>query len=69
MKYVAKPDTWFDTGMKVKLIDDYRPVVNIGLFRGYHHGKLDEELCSFDEFEEGGYLLIKRIRNGKNNVK
>jgi hypothetical protein len=55
-KYKAKPDTWFDDGTIVELIDDYRSttpaIPNCGLFRGYKDGKLDEELCDFDEFEE-----------------
>lgn len=57
MRYKAKPDTWFDEGTTVKLVDDYRdgrrdtPFGEAGLFRGYKDGKLDEEICPFDEFE------------------
>jgi len=71
MKYIAKPDTWFDEGIEVILIDDYRLdkqcPCNMGLFKGWRtcenplsEGKskkinekyLDEEVCSFDEFDE-----------------
>ena len=52
IKYVAKPETWFDAGTVVELIDDYRPDINCGLFRGYRNGKLDEEVCPFDEFDK-----------------
>lgn len=48
--YIAKPQTWFDENSKVKLIDDYRPKMNAGLFCGFRDKKEDEEICSFDEF-------------------
>lgn len=40
MKYIAKPDTWFDEGSEVILIADYREpdkefVYNAGLFEGW----------------------------------
>jgi hypothetical protein len=50
MKYIAKIDTWFDEGTEVEIIDDYRnssKPCNIGLFKGYHLGELDEEVCDF----------------------
>lgn len=64
-KYVAKPDTWYDEGTSVKLIDDYGN--GTGLFRGVRtcknpasEGKnkkvgqkyLDEEVCLFEEFNK-----------------
>ena len=52
MKYIAKPETWFDVGTPSELIDDYRPGINSGLFLGLRNGNPDEEVCSFDEFEE-----------------
>jgi len=55
MKYIPKPDTWFAENTEVDLIDDYRPDFNFGLFRGLHDGRLDEEVCSFNEFEEETY--------------
>jgi len=64
MIYKAKPDTWFDAGTTVELIDDYRdskpgkPFGKCGLFRGYKDGKLDEEICPFDEFE-----IVEEIEN------
>lgn len=50
--YRAKPDTWFDEGTLVRLIDDCRPQANLGIFCGLRQGKLDEEYCPFSEFEE-----------------
>jgi hypothetical protein len=59
--YRAKPNTWFDEGTLVSLIDDYSDTQAIcgkhnkacgwGLFEGIKDGKLDEEVCSFCEFE------------------
>lgn len=51
MKYIAKIDTWYDQGTEVELLDDFRPLVDSGIFCGYRKGKLDEEICSFGEFE------------------
>ena len=65
MKYIAKENTWFKAGMEVELIDDYRPYMDAGLFRGirvtenplaeggYPQGieREDEEICGFDEFD------------------
>lgn len=63
--YITRPDEWFDTGTEVELVDDYRPDgLNCGLFRGYRNGKLDEEICPFDEFnivERSDRLLIMNI--------
>jgi hypothetical protein len=66
-KYIARPDTWFDEGTEVKLVDDYRTSNvkwNAGLFYGWRtcvnpkseNRKLgercmDEEVCDFDEFD------------------
>jgi hypothetical protein len=50
--YISKGE-WFDEGTRVQLIDDYRksePPYDAGLFRGYRNGKIDEEVCTFDEF-------------------
>ncbi len=51
--YIAKPNEWFDEGTVVELVDDYRPGLggNCGLFRGIRNGTMDEEVCTFDEFE------------------
>lgn len=59
VKYIALPDTWFDEGTEVKLIDDYRNndamffnrSLDAGLFEGLVDGCLDQEVCPFDEFE------------------
>lgn len=51
INFIAKPDTWFDDGTQVTLIDDYRPQLNVGLFEGYKDGKIDQECCNFDEFD------------------
>ena len=58
IKYIAKPDEWFDAGTEVKLIDDYRDndamfynkSLNAGLFEGLKDGQIDQEVCCFDEF-------------------
>jgi hypothetical protein len=44
--------TWFDKNSLVRLITDYRPELDSGLFIGYCENKIDEEICSFDEFTE-----------------
>lgn len=57
-RYFAKPDTWFKEGTEVEVIVDCRNdpkyPMNIGLFSGIRDsdGLLDEEQCSFDEFDE-----------------
>ena len=57
-RYIAKPDpdNWYDAGTEVKLIDDYRTDPknpwNSGLFEGLKNGIVDQEVCSFDEFDE-----------------
>ena len=62
-RYIAKPDTWFVEGTECELVADGRPQMNIGIFRGKRISEglpelhpageeyLDEENCSFDEFE------------------
>jgi hypothetical protein len=52
MRYFAKPNEWYDPFFEVELVDDYRPDNwNAGLFRGLRNGKVDEEICPFEEFE------------------
>ncbi len=65
LRYIAKPDTWFKAGTEVFLIDDYRGEgLDAGLFRGLRvcesaesegvpvgTERVDEETCSFDEFD------------------
>ena len=52
MRYVSD-GTWFDVGTEAELVDDYRvDGLNAGLFKGIRGGKLDEEICTFDEFTE-----------------
>lgn len=42
---------WFDENTIAILIDDYRNRgLEAGLFLGTRNGKLDEEICSFEEF-------------------
>ncbi len=61
-KYTVKPqndpsEPWFDAGTEAKLIDDYRlekTPIDCGLFEGTKDGKIDQEVCPFDEFEEVG---------------
>ncbi len=52
MKYYLSGGWWFDEDTYARLIDDYRPDMDSGLFIGFHEGKIDEEICSFDEFDE-----------------
>lgn len=62
--YISK-GTWFIKGLACTLIDDYRPKINSGLFRGQRRCEdpaaelhaldevyEDEEICGFDEFTE-----------------
>jgi hypothetical protein len=53
VKYISRHDEWFDEGTEVKLIDDYRGHrgLNSGLFEGLRDGRLDQEVCCFDEFD------------------
>lgn len=63
MKYIAKPDTWFDDGTEAKLIEylytsskqwidgEEYPGCDCGLFEGICEGKIDQEICGYDEFE------------------
>lgn len=59
LKYISRKDEWFDEGTEAKLIDDYRDNdamfynrdLNSGLFEGLKDGKLDQEVCCFDEFD------------------
>ncbi len=61
--YISKGG-WFVEGSLCVLVDDYRPQINSGLFRGRRRcedpttelhtlGEIyeDEEICGFDEFE------------------
>lgn len=63
MTYISK-GVWFVEGSACVLVDDYRPQMNSGLFRGQRRcadpaaegrplGEVyeDEEICGFDEFE------------------
>jgi hypothetical protein len=52
-KYISKKDEWFDEGTEAQLIDDYMGSImdGAGLFRGIKDGKLDEEICLFEEFD------------------
>ena len=68
MKYISLGE-WFDEGTEAILLDDIHvDVAPQGIFEGYHDGELDEELCTFDEFDiydEDGVLIqpgIKRPR-------
>lgn len=63
-RYISN-GTWFVAGTEATLIDDYRPQINSGLFRGWRRcvnplsegepaGMLyeDEEISGFEEFAE-----------------
>ena len=46
--YYAKEDTWFDEGIECTLVADCGEAGAI--MCGLRNGKLDEELCPWDEF-------------------
>lgn len=48
MELIAKPNTWFDSGTIVDIIED---LGELGYFcEGLHNGKIDQEICPKDEF-------------------
>lgn len=49
VRYVAKPDTWFDVGTEASRLTDAVP--GSGLYAGVRVGKPDEETCLDDEFD------------------
>ena len=58
MKYIAKPNTWFDEGTEVEIMEgpwDSTDIdgnyIGFGLFVGFRNGSLDEESCGLDEFD------------------
>ncbi len=61
MKFISKKDQWFDVGTEAEITQDTEFDVvhcsNCGkscksaIFLGYRRGDLDEELCSFCEFD------------------
>lgn len=61
MRFIAKPNTWYDEGTEAFVVDDcvwdgfadreMRIPMKAGLFRGLRNGQWDEETCGFDEFE------------------
>ena len=56
MRRFISDGTWFEKGTEVKLIDDYGEDKIVswpcrGLFEGIHEDQLDQEICSFREFE------------------
>ena len=52
LKYIAKPDTWFDANSEIELVGDMRNEgFNMAIFRGYRNGEPDEKLYSWDEVE------------------
>ena len=59
-KYIAKPNTWFDEGTEITIIDDYNQELWNAEFNcwsahvlasGLKNGKYDEEMCCMYEFE------------------
>lgn len=59
-RYRAKPNTWFDEGTEVEILDVLSSIWDDldGVYImtvcavGLKNGKLDEEICMMDEFEE-----------------
>lgn len=60
MKYISKPNEWFDEGTEATLVTeiwDKGRCIDCGkgrtaIFAGIRHGKPDEEMCCLCEFEE-----------------
>lgn len=58
MKFLAKPDTWYDEGTEVKILQEHCTVFDASrkiltlqvLCSGLKDGEIDEELCVMDEF-------------------
>jgi hypothetical protein len=53
-KFIAKPDTWYDAGTEVKLVEwicKLADETDYGLFEGVHDGRMDGETCGYDEFD------------------
>ena len=53
LKLICKPDEWYDEGTEVECLSAFTEEswLGDGLFRGLKDGKIDEEMCGFDEFE------------------
>ena len=58
MKFIARPNTWFDKGTEAELLNyhgwcwnDLGEKVEWGLFRGKFINKVNEQVCHFDEFD------------------
>jgi len=58
MKYIAKPNTWFDEGTEAVPIRDFwvnyvklEVQVSSSVFRGIRNGIHDEHICIVDDFE------------------
>ncbi len=61
MRYIAKPDTWFDEGTEARPVTGFWDCSTLedgkyvhtesAIFLGFRNGKLDEEGCSLLEFD------------------
>lgn len=60
IKYIAKPNTWFDEGTEAIPVSDFCVAFDdlemtkrndFAIFLGYRFGQPDEEICTLDEFE------------------
>jgi len=49
IKYISKEEGWYDTGTESTLL--FEITDGLGMFKGIKDGELDEEPCSYDEFE------------------
>jgi len=57
MKFLAKPNTWYDEMTEVEIVDEYCTVYDKDgpptlhcLCRGLKNGSIDEEICVAEEF-------------------
>lgn len=68
IKFVARPDTWYDEGTIAQLESTPSHKYPSGAFVGYVDGELDGEECGLDEFDwidENGNCLNSNIPNIK----
>jgi len=52
VKYIAKPNTFFDPGTEAVLVEQVSHRCAFAHFRGIHYGEMKVQLCRFDEFEQ-----------------
>ena len=64
IRFIARPNTWYDEGSEAKLESTPEHDYPSGGFVGYVDGELDREECGLDEFDridENGNCLNSNI--------